>query len=329
MTASSSKITLMFQLALRNILRNKRRSSLTFVAIAVGIWSCVALSALARGVSDGMTKDAIWTLTGHIQIHEPEYLLDPVVDHRFPFDEQQFRSQLADDLVTQWAPRVRVPAVIRSERETLGVSFLGIVPSAEKGLSFIGENPKNGKHLSSRKDPGLIVGEKLAETLQTGLGKRVVIMASDINGKIADRGFRIIGIFQSELESTEKSYVFASLETAQTLLGMGNEISEISLITEEEGNLLSLVNNLKNKFPKLDVQAWNTLEPLIDAMRKIQGGFLLIWFFAVVIAISFGVINTLIMSIMERTWELGLMQALGLKPGEIRALLLIESLVWY
>ena len=231
-------LRLLISIASRNIWRNIRRTVLTLLAISLGVWSSVALAALARGMAEQLTRDTIYTLTGHLKIFKPDYETDPVVDHNFNPNDPKLLPILNSSEVEHWAARVQVPAVILSERESTGVTLLGIDPEKEIDLSFIGEGVNQGEMLSGPDDKGIIIGEKLAETLKTRIGKRIVILTQGFDGQVADRGFRVKGLFKAELESTEKAFVFIGMQTAQKLLKLSENVSEISILSQDRENLL-------------------------------------------------------------------------------------------
>jgi len=312
-------------LAWRNIFRNKRRTLLTLIAVSIGLWSSISLAAFARGVSAQLARDAVFMLTGHIQLHAKDYVQDPVIEHNFKEDTETLSKVLSDEKIVGITKRVRVPAVVVSERESYGVTLIGIDPSEEKTFSFIGNANIDGAGIQSVDDNGIVLGKKLVSLLQTGLGKRVVVMAQDSNNKIADRGFVVKGIFDEDLEATEKAYVFTGRKVAQKMLSMGENISELSILTDDRESLDGLTKKLKNSFPLLEVHTWRDLSPLVVSLLKMQTGILNFWFLIVIITISFGLMNTIFMAIFERIREIGMLQALGMKPVLIVLQVVAES----
>ncbi|MCB0332672.1 MAG: ABC transporter permease [Bdellovibrionales bacterium] len=320
-----STLSLLSRLAFRNLLRNRKRSSLTLLAVAVGVGSSVVLAALARGMGEQITRDAIYTMTGHIQVRHPSYTDDPSIEYRFALNKDTFETIASLSTVTHASPRLRVPAVIMSERESRGLTFIGIEPRREEGLSLAGDKPILGRPLQDGEDSGLLVGKKLLEKLKTKLGRRVVITTQDKENNISDRGFRIVGVFDAELDSTELSYVFTGIQTAQELTHTPNEMSEISILTPSLEIPEELLQSIEQHFPNEKVTIWKEIEPLIVSLVSIQNGFLIFWFLIVIIAIGLGLMNSLFMSIYERARELGLMQALGMKPNAIVMQTVLES----
>jgi ABC-type lipoprotein release transport system permease subunit len=311
---------LLIILAWRNLWRYSRRTSIIILAIAIGIWSMLSISALMRGMMEQQVNNAIENFIGHIQIHAPNYRDDPVINYSMSPPQEKLLNFLNNSSeVTHWATRVRVPGVVSSERESIGVSLVGIDPAQEQGLSFIGNQYLIGDH-------DIILGKKLADYLETRLGKRVVLMSQTENNEIVERGFRVAGIYDAKTEDVEMQFIFIKRQTAQDMLEMGDKISELEILSSNREQLDSLLANLRSLAPELDVQTWQTIMPILQASIKIFEGFLLIWYIVVFIAMAFGLINTLLMAIFERTREIGLLQALGMKPPSIIGQILFESL---
>lgn len=317
---------LLLTLAWRNLWRHKRRTAIMLFALALGIWSMVVMAALIRGSMEQHIKKEILNLNGHVQIHAPEYRDDPAVDHRFTPSAALVQA-LAQKPMIAASARVRVPAVISSERESAGVTLVGIDPERERGLSFISTAITSGLYLASPDDPGLLLGRKLAERLETALGRRVVLMSQDANNQIGNRGFRVVGIFDADPKAMETGYVFISLNAAQTMLKIGNSISEIAVMARDRNQLEDEVQALRAAAPELDVAPWTEVQPLLVLTEKVNNVVLLIWFAVVFAAMAFGLINTLLMAVFERTREFGLFQALGMPPRFIIGQVLIESLM--
>lgn len=322
-----NQLGLLRRLAWRNLWRHKRRTFIMLTAIALGAWFMLFTAAFTRGLIEQQVHDAIFTLTGHIQIHQKKFRDDPAIENSMQPPGKNLLQALGDKQVVQWTSRVRLPAVVVSERESRGTTLVGIDPEHEKGLSFIGDPVKIGRNLRSIDDDGIIIGRRMAERLQTKIGRRIVLMAQDSNGDVADRGFRIVGLFTAELEATETAYVFTGRHVVQNMLKMGDRISEIELITKSRDKLGPLTQKLRAAAPGLEVKDWKELQPLLVATVEFYDAFMIIWYFIVFLAMSFGLVNTLLMAVFERTRELGLFQALGMRPGFIVGQVMIESLI--
>ena len=153
---------LAIQLGWRNLWRNKRRTGIMLAAIVVGAWAMIFVTAFTRGMVDQMVDDGIRALPGHVQIHHPGFRDDPSVATLIDPPSERLIEVLEAGEVAGWTSRVRVPAVISSERDTRGVTLVGIDPESERDISFVADDLSEGRYLESRDDKGLILGRKLA-----------------------------------------------------------------------------------------------------------------------------------------------------------------------
>jgi ABC-type lipoprotein release transport system permease subunit len=322
-----TSLSLLTTLGWRNLWRHTRRTVVILFAISLGVWFMVISAGMMVGIIEQQVRDTISNLVGHAQIHHPKFRDDPAIEHSMPPPSAALLAVLNSPAVKQWSSRIRLPAVVMSERESRGVTLVGIDPAREQGLSLIGNPVVEGRALESSDDTGIIIGRRMAEKLETRVGKRIVIMSQDKNKEVADRGFRIVGLYQADLESTETAYAFTGIKTAQKLLGMGNDISEISLITGSREGLDPLVARLREAAPDLESKSWQELEPLIVTALKVYDNFMIIWYLIIFIAMAFGLTNTMLMAVYERTREIGLFQALGMRPRFIVGQVLMETFI--
>jgi ABC-type lipoprotein release transport system permease subunit len=321
-------MTIVSRLAWRNLWRNHRRTLIMLVTIAVSIWAMIFMTALMRGMVNEMVREAVRVLPGHVQIHHPAYLDDPNVVNSIVAPDAELLDALNGSDVVAWTSRVRVPAVVSSARESRSVILLGIDPVSESRVSFVAGDVVQGRFLENGDDDGIIVGKKLIETLETGLGKRIVIMSQDPDNEIADRGFRIIGVFDANTEALEESYVFTGVKAAQLFLGIPGRVHEVAVVGSDFRQIDDMHRAIENAAGSgLSVLPWTELNSYLGTMLGVMDGFVLVWFVVVFLALSFGLVNTLVMAVFERVREIGLMLALGVKPGVVLAQIVVES-IW-
>jgi ABC-type lipoprotein release transport system permease subunit len=317
-----------FQLAWRNIWRNKRRTAIILTAVVIGIWSMILLGSLMRGIAVGMIRNGISTLTGHLQIHHKGYRNDPAIENSISdpaVAEVALKNQMPAG--TLWSLRVRVNAVASNARHSSGVTLVGIDPLSEAKISFLGSAISRGKFLDPAEKSGIVVGEALLKKFDTKLGRKLVLMSQDTNREIASRAFRIVGAFKAEMESTEKQYVFVNRTESQKMLNLNDGISEISIIFPESPDNPDAYQALKTALPSqvYEIHTWRELLPFQMAYLKILDGFMWIWYLVVFVAMGFGIVNTTLMAVFERMREFGLLKALGMKPWWILREVLTES----
>ena len=316
------------RLAWRNLWRNHRRTIIMLAAIAIGVWAMMFMTALMRGMVNDMVRDAVKSLPGHVQVHHAGYRDDPSVVNSLAMPAGDLLAALSGPEVTEWAPRVRVPAVVSSERESRGVTLIGVDPAMERDISFVADATTIGRFLEGPADKGVIIGAKLADTLDTELGKRIVLMSQDPDNEIADRGFRVVGIFDAKVQNLEESFVFIALETAQKMLRIDQQIHEIAVAGSGFRDVTALEHAIATGAgPELSVLPWFELDAYLGTMLGVMDGFVLVWIVVVFLALSFGLVNTLVMAVFERVREIGLMLALGMKPYVILSQIVVESVL--
>jgi len=321
-------VAIVSRLAWRNLWRNHRRTLIMIAAVAIGVWAMMFMTALMRGMVNDMIRDSVRSLPGHVQVHHPEYRDDPNVVNAISEPGPELLALLGQPQVTAWASRVRVPAVVSSERESRSVTLVGADPERERSLSFVADAIAEGRFLEGRDDNGIVIGKKLADTLDTRLGKRVVIMTQDPDNEIADRGFRVVGIFDAKTQALEETYVFAAMETTQRLLKIGGRVHEIAVRGEDFRNVEPLLEDVRAAAdPEESVLPWYELDSYLGTMLGVMDGFVLVWIIVIFLALSFGLVNTLVMAVFERVREIGLMLALGMRPYMILAQIVVESLL--
>jgi ABC-type lipoprotein release transport system permease subunit len=313
-------------LAWRNLWRNQRRTIVMLAAISVGVWAMIFMTALTRGMVSDMVHDGLRTLPGHVQAHHPQYRDDPSVSNLLAMTETEIRRSFENAGFTGWAARVRVPAIISSERESRGVTLLGVDPQQEISISAIGSNVVTGRNLESVDDNGIVIGRKLAEKLDTEIGKRIVLMSQDPDNDIADRGFRIVGLFEANLAANEEAFVFAGKSAVQKMLRIGDQVSEVAIVGDDYRDVAPLQVNVSTRLgDATETLAWQDLNSYLSSMLSVMDGFVLVWMVVIFLALSFGLVNTLAMAVFERVREIGLMLALGMRPASILGQIVVES----
>ncbi|MGI9325971.1 MAG: ABC transporter permease [Pseudomonadales bacterium] len=320
---------MLLQLSIRNLLRHRRRNGLLLAVIVIAVAGVVLTNALIRGFQHDMADSAVANLTGHLSIVAPGYFDDPNIAHSFELTQelQQSLDQLSarSGLVMGWTARVRVPAVIMSERETRGITLVGVAQE-EESISFLGEVSTAGAALGGADERGILIGAALAEQLETAIGRRLVLMSQGYDGSNQEAGYRIVGTFDAEGSGLEKQFAFTGRETLQKMLGTAN-VTEASVRMRREPDDGRILSELAANNPNLAVHSWQELQPQAAVMFEFADLIILIWFLIMMGALSFGLINTLVTAVMERIRELGLLRALGMQAGSVVQQVVIESML--
>ena len=321
-------------MAWRNVWRNPKRTGIILVAVVIGAWTMLAFSALSRGMMVSTLANALNTLTGDIQIQNALFREDPSVENRI--SQPNSVAKMLDQSLPKgavWAFRIQIEGVATNAGNAQGITILGINPEKEPNLSFYGDVTSKGKLLAPGDDHGIVVGESLLNDFETKIGRKLVLMTQGSNLEATSRAFKIRGTFKAEMQSTEKQYVFISLNAAQTLLGINDAVSLACVrLPDNTGmdskTLNKVINAVRQNLPRdLRLLTWKDLLPLLKGYLGMFDRFMLLWYLVIFIAMAFGLVNTMLMAVLERTREFGLLKALGLTPARIIINVLLECLI--
>jgi ABC-type lipoprotein release transport system permease subunit len=319
-----SRLWMLAPLAWRNLWRNPRRTLITLVVVAVGVWSILSFDVMFKAWEQSSLEESLRLLTGEGEIHATGYLDDPGVGHSMPYPSGTLLATLNGPAVSAWAPRVRVPAIIQSEYRTRAITLLGVEPAAERKVSDLPGQILAGRYLASDGEVGIVIGADLAVKLKTRLGKRVIVMAQAADGHLAEVGLPIVGLF-GNITPAQDEYAFVGLGAAQSTLGLNGQLSEVAFDAGPGAKLETAVAALQRAAPGLDTETWMALSPLAYTMEQFSTSYTAIWLLVMFVLMAIGIVNTQLMAVFERTREFGLMQALGMPPATIVAQVMLES----
>ncbi|HDZ62142.1 MAG TPA: ABC transporter permease [Nitrospirae bacterium] len=319
---------IILKIAFRNIFRRKRRSVLTGLMMAGGC----AMFALFIGMIDGGYGSVIEMFTrdhtGHIQIHKAGYLDKPSIYKTI--DEPDSVGSRIEQVagVQSWAPRVYTPALAFAGKKTTGVKVTGVDPIKEALTTRIKYKVEKGRFISEIPSREIVVNEGLAKILKVDLGEEIALIAQGADGSIANELFTVVGITGKSGSSSGSSICYMNIRSAQEFLSLGDRVHEIAIILTDYKKTELTAGLIKNALNEtmLEVHPWQVVESqFYKAMQAdIKGNWYSIMVFTVIIAI--GVLNTILMVILERTREFGVLKALGTSPFQIFHLIVFETL---
>ena len=327
--AASARWPVFMLIAVRNLLRNPRRTVIMVGGAASGILGFVFLLSFFDGFFEQMIENSTRYLTGHVQIERAGFRRDLApelsIDDPQPLVEQLRRAPG----VAAAAPRVQVQALASTAAKSEGIVLIGIDPPSERNVTFIDRTIVQGRALAAGADREVVVGRELAGKLRLRLGEKMVVMAQAADGELGTAAYRVSGIYATESASFDGAFAFVTLPAAQSLLGLGSRASTINIRLEDRARLEATVGALRGRFGAagLDVVPWHELLPQLDEMVKFNRVVSNILVAVLLLVVATAVMNTVFMAVAERTREFGVMMALGTAPAAIRRMVVYETVV--
>jgi putative ABC transport system permease protein len=327
--ASWLPLPLLVKIAARGIGRNPQRTALTVTATAFGVGAFVFLIGFVDGYLVQIVENSTGYVTGDIQVQHPRFRTDMEPANSLADADGLLRQVRAVPDVAAAAPRVQSMALANSATQSQNLMLVGIDATAERQVTFMDRAVRSGRMLQPGADQDIVLGDRLAEKLGLRLGEKVVVMAQAADGSVGSAAYRVAGLFDTGSDAFDATLGFVTLAAAQNLLGMPGRISTIAVRLKDRDQLDAARGAIGELLSADDAVAvtWRSLLPELDQMIEYVRVVLRLITGIVLSVVAIGVMNTLMMSVMERTRELGIMMALGTRPRAIVMLVVYESLV--
>jgi len=329
----------LWNLAKKNLSRSRIRTSISIIAIAFAIFAVVFVRGLISGVLESFFENHIHYKAGHVRIINKEYTLkERLMSLNYTLDgfNGEGYAGMSEKIksvegVGQVVPRLKFGALVSLEDELVGMLGWGIEPAEEIKFMGIDKNITEGKMVQEG-NKEIVMGAGLLEKIGRKVGEKVTILYTTPFGSFKGSTFQIVGKYQSDIQALNDQLFFLPLDQAQRILEMPGEVTELLLVTSDYNKISSVLPGLNELFSREDksgkyiVQPWNKGYDLVELFDIAIIMYNAIYVFIIVLA-CFVLVNTLIMIVNERTREIGMMSALGLKGREILVLFTMEGAI--
>lgn len=313
-------------IAWKNIWRNKLRSGVMLASIGIGIFGGVFSWAFTQGMMDQRVKTAIENECAHIQLHDTAYMVEP--DQKiFMKNSDTIKSiLLANPNIAAVSERAIYQAMITSAKTGRGVEITGIDPNEERKVSAIHQRLLDGKYFEGMKRNPILIGEELADKLGLKVRSKVVVTLQNTEGVITRDQFRVVGIYKTTNSMYDGLHTFIRIGDFEKLTGFhANNSHEIAVYLKDGSLLDETLAEVKHAFPTLDVQSWKTLMPEVSLSSDSLDIFMLFFMIIIMIGLGFAIVNTMLMAILERIKELGMLMAVGMSRFRVFRMIITET----
>ena len=321
-------MNIVFRLAWRNIWRHPRRTWLTTGAMVFSNVLLVFMMSLQFGMYGLMIDNALQIFTGHMQVQAPGYKDDQKMRQIVP-GIVPLANEIRDELKSEnVAARGRTFALASSEERSFGIGIYGVEPRYEAHVSNIPGLISSGRYLAVNDAAEIVIGSVLARNLRVEPGDEITLLGSGLDGSFAAAVVNIVGVFDSGVTDIDRNIAQVPLGFFQDTFFMEGAGHEIVVVGDDLGTVPEVQEQVRSVLPAdsdLVVPDWDALQPGLKQAIQADIGSSFFMYFVLVVLVSFSVLNTQLMSVLERTREFGIVMALGLKPGRLGRLVVLET----
>lgn len=310
----------------RNIWRSPLRSLVVMGSIMVGTWAIIFLLAFSYGMVKSYINNAIRMETSHIQMHLPEFREDMEVKHLLPGAESKLAALKNHEHVEAVTVRTVVNAMLVAPKGTRGVVARGIEELDEPLVTEIDQQISVGKYFGKGKNQ-VLIGKDLAEKLGLQVRKKVVLQFQNLDGDITAGAFRIVGLIDSGNKMRDDGTVFVRRSDLNRLLGQADAAHELALYLKDPELVAATTTALQAEYPAAKVESYTELSPDIKLYETQISVSFTIFVFIFMLALIFGIINTMLMAVLERTKELGMLMSVGMNKPRVFGMIVLETLL--
>jgi len=318
---------LYFRLAWRNIWRHRRRTLIVVLAMGLGLALMMWYDGLVAGFDQAIYGNAIKVLGGNIQVHAEGYRAKADQSPLLPLadDQKVVNAALANPAILAATRRIHTGGLASSREGAFAVGITGIEPEEEVEVNLAAQHVIAGRYLTRDDADMIFIGKGLADAMGVGVGDRVTLTGRSTHQQMARRTMTVAGIYDLGMPDIEKRTIFMSLAEAQFLYGLTGQSTEVAIVLKQLGQEDAVIAALKPGLSGYEIDSYRTNFPELQQALGTKNGVMNIFSVIILMIAAIGILNMLLMAVYERTREIGLLGALGLKPRQISWLFILEG----
>lgn len=340
-----TSVLLLMKISWRNLWRNPRGTLLTALALGLGLALLLVSLGLLDGGHEQMVANGVRLGTGHVVIQSKGFQDTGSQELLLPasavlMTEHLLHSAAMRSLVRGVSPRLVATGLLSSAANTAGVRIIGVIPRQERTVSLIPQRIVQGTYLNDDKPSGVVIGSEIARKLEVKVGSKVVLMTQPVRqpgteakngagGEMQSTLLRVSGIFSTGLQAVDSNIIHLPLPVAQTLLELPeHQVTQVALVLDQERDSLMVATALRNQLmgAPVEILTWRESMPMLAQILRLDHAFNYIMNGVVLVMVGLGILNTILMRVLERRYEFGVCKALGLKPLQLAVMIIGESL---
>lgn len=317
---------MLFSIAWRNLWRHRTRSLAIIASVAMGVWAGAFIVSLYYGMGNERVRIAIEEEVSHLQVHHPKFREDFEAVWNFQLDSLE-RVLPNTPGIKAWSLRTTAQGMLANATGSNGVQINGIDPASEVTTRKFDHFITNGTYFDPEKKNQVLVGKKLAGKMKLIPGAKIVLTFLDREQNIQSGAFRVCGIYETSNAPLDERNVYVRQSEFNEQLGMSGFGTEAAILLNGEAEISAALTFLKQQLPSLEVESWHSISPetnLVMSSLDISSFIIIV---IIVLALAFGIINTMLMAVLERTREIGMLMAIGMTKIQLFRMVVLETVL--
>lgn len=313
-------------MAWRNIWRNKIRSMIIMSSVGVGLAAGLFVLSLYKGILDDRVRNVIDREVSHIQVHHPDFKED--YDARFTIadPEKMVRNLLAIPAINTFALRTVSPGMLMTGSGSTSLQIVGVDPENEDRVSQLSDKIDEGNAFTTEKKNQIVIGRKLAEKMRLRIGSKIVLTFIDPESNMISAAFRVVAIYKTDNAPLDEKVAYVRRSDLNTLLSIGNAFHEVAILLNHDEQVPDVIAAIGQKNGGNLIEAWSDISAETKLMIDTTDSYSNIFIMIIMLALSFGIVNTMLMAVLERSKEIGMLLAIGMNRLKVFMMILTETL---
>lgn len=320
---------MLLKIAWRNIWRSKLRSGVVILAIAFGLLGGLFSAAWMNGMAKQRVLTAFSIETAHVQIHHPEFSDNLDITKTIENTSEKIEEIKKMKGLKAITSRLKISGMAATSNKNLGVTIIGVQQKSETQVFELYKKieTNQGEFLTTDKKNGIVISNALAKELKAKLRSKIVLTFQDYNGEITGAAFRVKGIYKTNNTPWDKTHVFVTDKDLRRVSEVPDNFShEFALLIDDYNEASNFAIQLNKKYPNYLSEAWLDLQPYLSFITEYMDVMMGVFMIIILGALGFGIVNTMLMVVLERTKEIGMLMAIGMTKKRLFTMIMLETI---
>lgn len=317
----------LLKISWRNIWRNATRSVVVIIAIALGLWAGVFASAFVQGLMKQKIETVISMEMSDFQFHAPEFREEGLTELYMKDGESVREAVATEAAVLGTSGRLLSMGMIGSAKQNGAIKIMGINPADEHSVTALEDRVIEGKYFEGMKRNPVLISQRTADKYRVKLRSKLVLTIQDIDGEIIAGAFRVVGIYKSENGVFDDNHLYVDQSDLRRMMKIDEGLHEIAVLLNDHDLADPMAIKYKEQYKDLEVMSWLDLATGMRMMVGMIDTYLYYIVGIILIALLFSILNTMLMAVLERVREIGMLMAVGMTKGKVFMMIMLETVM--